>query len=109
MGAVTAYMLSLRGVRVTVLEAEEVAAGASGKAGVCVLASIAFAATDAWPAGGFLGRDWCDTGPHAAMGALARHGFPMFKKVRVVPPRTIACCSTLRVCVCVCSVGGCAA
>lgn len=55
-GAASAYYLSLRGVRCTVVERCEVAAAASGKAG------------------GFLAQDWCDGSP---LGLLARKSFAL--------------------------------
>src|SRR6266699_4124148 len=55
-GAATAYFLSLRGVKATVIERTGLACGASGKAG------------------GFLALDWCDGTP---LQALARRSFAL--------------------------------
>ena len=55
-GACTAYFLSRRGIDVIVVEATEVAAAASGKAG------------------GFLALDWCAGSP---LDALARRSFAL--------------------------------
>lgn len=55
-GAATAYFLSCRGVRATVVERTGLACGASGKAG------------------GFLALDWCDGTP---LQALARRSFAL--------------------------------
>jgi glycine/D-amino acid oxidase-like deaminating enzyme len=55
-GAATAYFLSLRGVKATVVERTGVACAASGKAG------------------GFLARDWCDG---TRLQALARRSFEL--------------------------------
>ena len=54
-GACIAYFLQRRGVHVTVVECNEVAGAASGKAG------------------GFVALDWCGGSP---LDALARHGWP---------------------------------
>src|SRR5438445_7078905 len=55
-GASTAYFLSLRGVRATVIERTGIACAASGKAG------------------GFLALDWCDGTP---LQSLARRSFAL--------------------------------
>jgi glycine/D-amino acid oxidase-like deaminating enzyme len=55
-GAATAYFLSRRGVKATLVERTGLASAASGKAG------------------GFLARDWCDGTP---VQALARHSFDL--------------------------------
>jgi glycine/D-amino acid oxidase-like deaminating enzyme len=59
-GASIAYFLSLRGVRVTVIERTGVACAASGKSG------------------GFLALDWCDG---SALGPLARASFALHAKL----------------------------
>src|ERR1700758_1808499 len=55
-GASTAYFLSCRGVKATVIERAGLACAASGKSG------------------GFLARDWCDGSP---LGPLARRSFAL--------------------------------
>jgi glycine/D-amino acid oxidase-like deaminating enzyme len=55
-GASTAYFLSRRGVKTTVIERTGIACAASGKSG------------------GFLARDWCDGTP---LQSLARHSFDL--------------------------------
>src|SRR3954453_14491452 len=55
-GASIAYFLSLRGIKVTVIERSGIACAASGKSG------------------GFLARDWCDGTP---LQALAHHSFDL--------------------------------
>jgi glycine/D-amino acid oxidase-like deaminating enzyme len=59
-GAAVAYFLSLRGVRVTVIERTGVACAASGKSG------------------GFIALDWCDGSP---LGALARASFGLHARL----------------------------
>ncbi len=59
-GAAVAYFLSLRGVRVTVIERTGVACAASGKSG------------------GFIALDWCDGSP---LGPLARASFALHARL----------------------------
>jgi glycine/D-amino acid oxidase-like deaminating enzyme len=59
-GAAVAYFLSLRGVRVTVVERTGVACAASGKSG------------------GFIALDWCDGSP---LGPLARASFALHARL----------------------------
>jgi len=59
-GAAVAYFLSLRGVRVTVVERTGVACAASGKSG------------------GFIALDWCDGSP---LGPLARASFELHARL----------------------------
>src|SRR5262245_7110846 len=59
-GASIAYFLSLRGVRVTVIERTGVACAASGKSG------------------GFIALDWCDGSP---LGPLARASFALHARL----------------------------
>jgi glycine/D-amino acid oxidase-like deaminating enzyme len=58
MGAAVSYFLSRRGAKVTIIEACQVACGASGKSG------------------GFLARSWCDGG---ATAQLAQVGFDLHR------------------------------
>lgn len=58
-GASTAYHLALKGRRTTVIEASEIASGASGKSG------------------GFLASDWCN----GAVNVLARTSFKMHREL----------------------------
>src|SRR5262249_59643846 len=59
-GSAVAYFLSLRGVRVTVVERTGVACAASGKSG------------------GFIALDWCDGSP---LGPLARASFALHARL----------------------------
>jgi glycine/D-amino acid oxidase-like deaminating enzyme len=61
-GAAVAYFLSLRGVRVTIVERTGVACAASGKSG------------------GFIALDWCDA---SALGPLARTSFALHASLAV--------------------------
>ena len=64
-GAATAYFLTQRGARVSVIERHEPACAASGKAG------------------GFLALDWCDG---TALQALARHSFALHADLAAALP-----------------------